>query len=110
MAVLLVFVLTTIAWIFFRAASFKQAMDILLLMFSFKNMSLSAVGSVIDLRFMLFLFIIIAREMYFYFGLDASKIGMSKVSVLARPAVISFMVTACIFLRGPGEAFIYFQF
>ena len=85
-------------------------MDILLLMFSFKNMSLSAVRSVIDLRFMLFLFIIIAREMYFYFGLDASKLAMSKVSLLAQPAVVSIMVAACIFMRGPGEAFIYFQF
>ncbi len=109
-AVLLVFMLTTIAWIFFRAGSFKQAMDILLLMFSFKNMSLSAVRSVIDLRFMLFLFIIIAREMYFYLGLDASKLTMSKVSLLAQPAVVSIMVAACIFMRGPGEAFIYFQF
>ena len=94
-----------LAWVVFRAESVSQAVEIAALMFSFSggNVPISAAALVI-------LGVAVAREMYFYFGLhDVTRFSMGMPRA-AQPTVLAFMIVACVFLRGPGSAFIYFQF
>ena len=107
---ILVFALVVVGWVFFRADSFGQAVTIIKTMFSFSagegNWILEQLG-VKSLTCMLFM---VLCEMYFYFGLDQVPWERSRIIRIAQPASVAFLLAACVFVRGPGSAFIYFQF
>jgi len=110
LAVLLVFLLACVAWVFFRAQSFTQATSILSVMFSFKNISWNIARNSISVTSLLCLSVILLRELYFHLRLDQTNWITAKVNTAAQPVIASIMVVLCIILRGPGEAFIYFRF
>ena len=45
-----------------------------------------------------------------YFGLASGRWPEWNLRPPLQPAVLAVLIWACIFLRGPGNAFIYFQF
>jgi D-alanyl-lipoteichoic acid acyltransferase DltB (MBOAT superfamily) len=109
LAVLSVFLLACVAWVFFRAKSFTQATSILSVMFGF-DISWNVARNCISTTSLLCLVIISLRELYFHFGLDKINWLAAKFHPIIQPVVASIMVVLCVILRGPGEAFIYFQF
>jgi D-alanyl-lipoteichoic acid acyltransferase DltB (MBOAT superfamily) len=95
------------AWVFFRADSMGQAMEVLRNLYTW---------SAVDLQPMAFF------DSYFYLGLAILFEGLYGLSLqwgrlgslLRHPVVTSLetgvLVACCLFLRGPEQAFIYFQF
>ena len=106
---LLVLVQVWIGWVFFRAESLPQAVRILRTMLSFDNLSIAPVLE-LGPPALLFLLVALASECYSYLGLDRSAIAASRLARLAEPVLLALMIAACVYLRGPGSAFIYFQF
>ncbi|HYG77256.1 MAG TPA: MBOAT family O-acyltransferase [Planctomycetota bacterium] len=95
-----------VAWVFFRAESTAQALQIIRIMFSFSSdaypnlqpqLSFLVLGAVYEL------FMALKPE------IDSNRRG--RWMDWLEPARIALLVTVCIFLRGPAQIkFIYFQF
>ena len=112
-AMILVFLLTSFAWVFFRADSFSQATTIASIMltpfsgqFSFSTETV-AVGNIILLA------LIVLRQLYYFFGgtrvlLCTDQTG--RFGALLEQATVVALLIMCILLRDPGNVFIYFQF
>lgn len=98
-----------IAWVFFRANSMGQAFDIIRIMFNPAARSLEPF-TLVGFRPLLYLGIAGLMEMYFYFGIDRSRFASSRMVAAIEPVILALMIAACIFFRGTGNAFIYFQF
>lgn len=106
---LLILVLVWIGWVFFRAESLEQALAILAVMFNpgllllpeFTNIFMVAAA---------FLAIGSVNELVHRFDLDRLyKPGQISMRYL-EPVFIAMILVGCVYLRGPGSAFIYFQF
>lgn len=92
-----------IAWVFFRAENIDQAFHIIGRMFAFD-------GLAVDL----------SRTALIYLGLGAIYDAYARVGypdadareiVTRREMIATAMIlVACVFLRGPGQEFVYFQF
>ena len=111
-ATLAVFLLTTIAWVFFRAENFGQAVSILAAMFNLANWNSAVVGELIDNNAVNVLLIIVARQLYFHFRLDSHPLATSKAKwrKVLEPVVMALLILTCVYMRGSGAKFIYFQF
>ncbi|MCA9243270.1 MAG: MBOAT family protein [Phycisphaerales bacterium] len=98
-----------VAWVFFRAASLGQALDVVGHMFASAGSTLSEIRSlgIVPLAVVAGA---IVREGYFYFGMDGPHVLSESWRRRLDPLFLAMAITACIFLRGPGGAFIYFQF
>lgn len=98
------------AWVFFRSENLKQALFICDSLLSF-NFNLSFISYSTRMANALFFFVIgIVFEYGFLIG---TKRLLYKRTVLVEMLdifVISIMIVACVFLRGPQSDFIYFQF
>jgi D-alanyl-lipoteichoic acid acyltransferase DltB (MBOAT superfamily) len=94
-------------WVFFRAASMREAFNILRAMFSFKGAGLG-----VPLSGVFFLAFIIAWELSHLLSIQATAPGRRWRAVRdrLRPLALACMITACVYLRGAGNEFIYFQF
>jgi alginate O-acetyltransferase complex protein AlgI len=108
-ATLFVIVQVWIGWVFFRAESLGQALDILKIMFNINMLSFVIVPK---FNFMIqsIVLIAIAREFLYYFGVDGKFEKKEKVYPILETVLVGLAVLAIIFFRGPGSAFIYFQF
>ncbi|RJQ84714.1 MAG: MBOAT family protein [Desulfobacteraceae bacterium] len=99
-----------IGWVFFRAQSIGQALEIVRCMFSFRLTSFYPVDSVLFLKASLLAGFWLAVEI----GAGYRLLESAKITALYRNWAaeirLALMMTACIYLRGPGSAFIYFQF
>lgn len=99
-----------IGWVFFRAQSLGQALEILKQMFFFNTNTFVPVDAVLFMKATLLAGGWLAVEMVAGNNLHTKvKIPaafMTRVSQIGLAA----MIAACIYLRGPGSAFIYFQF
>jgi len=106
MASSIIIVQVWIAWVFFRAESFSQGLEIIKIMFSFSGGVSASLGK--DIDFFLALAVII--ELFIYFGL--ASFLKEKLSFYYRfePVFIAFVLVICVYFRGPGSEFIYFQF
>ena len=101
LAWLAVLVQTWTAWVFFRAKTFEQAVSILKAMFCFTgdfHFGLGIAGN-------LFLGMAVLWEIGY---LLKSKAAFSIKGL--EPYGLACLVAASIYLRGPGENFVYFQF
>lgn len=109
---IIIFVLVLISWVFFRSQSFEQAGLILKRMFLLDptNLGLGAVYWRIDARAFLVTALMALRQVYVYLGLQKSDWVHSKWATAVQPIALAAGLAACVFFRGPGEAFIYFQF
>ena len=110
LAVLIVFALTLITWVFFQAESFGQAAFVIGNMFSFDNLDLQAVQANVHIKDILVVGIIALRQLWVDAKFDDARLSRSGLGDWVRILGVAFLVAACIFLRGPGAAFIYFQF
>ncbi len=102
LSVLIVFLLTLIAWVFFRANSLDQALFILRRLFSFEK-GLSGP------HYNLLLWVAVGMHFIGRFGLPRA---LQKIYAIYWIEYIGLALLgiAALALRGPSEQFIYFQF
>jgi surface polysaccharide O-acyltransferase-like enzyme len=102
--------LVCIASVFFRASGVRQGAGIVKALIDPRRFSLSEIHAV-----PLFILIVLAgaliREAYVF---AQQKTGYKPPALLNHPVMQSFVVALmffiCLFYRGEGNAFIYFQF
>jgi hypothetical protein len=100
-----------LAWIFFRADTITQAWRIITIIFRFSGRLSS--GGLVGTGAILFLALGVLSEVpAFLKGGDARL--LDRVPIAWRrwlePAFVAVILVCCVFLRGPGAEFIYFQF
>jgi D-alanyl-lipoteichoic acid acyltransferase DltB (MBOAT superfamily) len=99
---LLVWVQVMLAWVFFRASSTEQAISIIRLMFGVNSLAMELSRTALA-----FLVLGIVHEVTTCF-LDRRK---PEQPIRTLEAVsLAMLAVACVFLRGPANAFVYFQF
>ena len=106
LALLLVIVQVWVGWVFFRGQSFGQSIQILKTMFSFSG----AISPGIRKAFFVILGLGVLRELYIALGMHRKQWLPVSWRRQLDPAMLAMLMVACIYLRGPGSAFIYFQF
>jgi len=79
-------------------------------MFNPFGLNLAIARNLIHWRDLLLLTVIILRHLYFHFRLDQYRWQMPVALWGVQPVTIAVLITLCVFFRGPGSAFIYFQF
>lgn len=106
--VLLIFVMLQVwvAWVFFRAGSFHQGTEILGRMFSFSYHS----GSLPGLNIWIFIGIPVLREAMIFAGIRKNRFYPASWNSIVDIVLLAFLIACCVFFRGPGSEFIYFQF
>ena len=107
---IIVMVQVWLAWVFFRSQNLAQAATIITHMFSFNLSPFHTVDTVLFLKALgLAAFWAIVEILS---GLNLSFARVSSQSVLnyLNEGRLAVMIAACIYLRGPGSSFIYFQF
>ncbi len=92
-----------VGWVFFRAENLGQAMHVLGEMFSFGGYAVTLSRSAL-----LFLAIGVLHEIHAWYGFHQTD-PQERVAVREILAIV-LMIAASIFLRGPGQQFVYFQF
>ncbi len=109
---LAVFILTVLAWVFFRAETFSQALGIFGLMFNVTNFNFAMVGSLIDNNAINVLLIIMGSQLFFYFEMEKAPWAnsTSRVKTAVDTVFVAVMIMTCVFMRAPSNTFIYFQF
>lgn len=107
-----IFILTTLAWVFFRAENLSQAMSVFRIMLNPFAINYAVVHDLVDNNAINVLLIIIGSQLFFYFDMDKSELALSgsKFKKAFEPVVLSFFVMICVFMHAPSNTFIYFQF
>ncbi|NOR86066.1 MAG: MBOAT family protein, partial [Bacteroidales bacterium] len=98
-----------IAWVFFRAETFADAIAVIVNMLSF-NAWENLVSNDIFVNAVFFIFIGALIEAYFYFALNKMQVFSEKNKITFQTIQFVIMILAIVFLRGIGQEFIYFQF
>ena len=53
----------------------------------------------------------VLRQLWFHFGLDKVAWPVPRVARrVLQPVALAVLIVLCVFMRGPGSTFIYFQF
>lgn len=107
-ATLLVFALVVVAWVFFRALGIGQALEILRVMADPTQFNLGLAAEHVRQEHLLLVLVMIARQLWFHLRLDTLAWRWPLRAL--EPVGLAALLWACVFLRGPGHAFIYFQF
>ncbi len=112
LACLLTYLQVLIAWVFFRAENLQQGIDIVGEMFSFSGISIQPILKFPNSEIILTALTLISlREIFIPLKRLAGIPSWWRVCYYyAEPAMISLMLFSCVFFRGPGSVFIYFQF
>lgn len=98
----------TLAWVFFRAASFGQGWDIITAMFDFSRPGLGAALG-LDKLALAVLALGVLRQLWVFFGL-ARYLPAQGWRRRLEPVFLALVIVASIFLRGPSGQFIYVGF
>ncbi len=118
LTVLVVFILTIIAWVFFRTGSLHElsstqqlscAGRVLASMFSFHNFTHFA-GAEIDNNAINVMLLMLVRQLTFHFGLTQRRWLPQRAQGALEPVFMAVLILMCVFMRGPADQFIYFQF
>ncbi len=96
-----------IAWIFFRARTTSEAFKIIGKLFDFSGTSIYWEHFENAYYFLL---IALLFELSYFLTLKIKTIQLIYKSNLVQSIEIAILITACMFFRGPEQAFIYFQF
>ena len=99
-----------VAWVFFRAQSLGQAVGIVGLMFDPRTFDLASIRANLHWRELLLLGLMAARHIQCHPGWGRVQWPQLNRPRIWQPVAVAVFVWACVFLRGPGSAFIYFQF
>ncbi|MCC7385285.1 MAG: MBOAT family protein [Deltaproteobacteria bacterium] len=109
LSIAITFVLFVFAAVFFRAQTIGQALAIAGRMWSFDLGQ--PISLVKDYFFELLLAgAVLARSLWFHVRLPQLGGWRRRARYYSEPLELAVLLTACVFLRGPGNAFIYFQF
>jgi D-alanyl-lipoteichoic acid acyltransferase DltB (MBOAT superfamily) len=103
---LIVLVEVWIGWVFFRAKTPGQAVEILKHMFGFGGRIMFGLG----LTAGVFLALSIVYEMVSSVQSNKKIAGLAASANIHSILWLVMLVIACVYLRGPGVEFIYFQF
>jgi len=113
-ALVLVLLQVWISWVFFRATSFGQALAILGQMLSLDGWGLGALRAEFSARVLLnlcvWLGIMASREAYFFLGFHERRWMPQSWRPTVDAVALAVLMAVCIYFRGPGSEFIYFQF
>jgi len=111
-ATLAVFLLTVLAWVFFRAGTFSQAMAVFRIMLNPAIMNYAVADKLVDNNAINVLLIMMGSQLFFYFGWDRSQwaTSTSRVSTALESVFLAFLILTCVFMHAPSNTFIYFQF
>ncbi len=108
LGVVLVLLQVWFAWVFFRAESLGQAVEIVSTMLDVTSFDFAPV---LALGYQVFVFLALGIGTEIYWGVRARPRGSTaRAAGLLEPAFVSALIVSCVFLRGPGSDFIYFQF
>ena len=112
LATLVVFGLTTLAWVFFRAKTFGQALGIFAMLFNPTVWNGYMVHNLVDNNAINVLLLIIGSQLFFHFNFDKADWAnsQSRAKSVLDSAVVATIILMCIYLRAPSNTFIYFQF
>ena len=112
LATLTVFMLTVLAWVFFRAETFSQAMSVFRIMLNPSILNYVVADSIIDNNEVNVLLIILGCQLFYYFGWDKSNwaTSTSRASAVFESVFLAILILTCVFMRAPSNTFIYFQF
>ena len=118
---LAVFLFTVMAWVFFRVGScghlsateqIVYAFKILGSMFDVTHINWALTDEHLSSNAINVLLIIVVRQLYFHFRIH--EIPRLKEQTVWRtrlePVGIAVLILICVYMRGPGSAFIYFLF
>jgi alginate O-acetyltransferase complex protein AlgI len=107
-----VFLLTVVAWVFFRAQNFEQAMAVFGAMFDLGSIGSGVADKLIDNNAINVLLVIIGSQLFFYFGMDkaAWATSTSRAKSIVDSIFIAVIILTCAYMRAPSNTFIYFQF
>lgn len=96
-----------LAWVFFRAENLEQGARIVALLFDPSRFNLSAA---VALGKTPFVFLAAGVLLEAYYLLNLSRWTRFSERPVLEAVVLSLVAAACVFFRGPGHAFVYFQF
>ncbi len=108
-ALFLVLFQVIIAWVFFRAESFSQAISVIGYMLSF-DFNLLWENSEIFKTASIFIIVGLIIEAYFFLGINRFKLFNKKTRYYLQTLQFVIIIILIIFFRGKGQEFIYFQF
>jgi DNA modification methylase len=100
-ATLVVFVLVCLAWVFFRATGFAQALQIIGIMFDFGHLNVAAARELIGKEHSLLVLVVALRQLYFYLGLDRLSWRWPEPVRVVEPVALA--VRAIRYSSRPGE-------
>jgi hypothetical protein len=110
MSTLTTFVLVCIASVFFRSSGIQQGFGIVKALIDPRRISLRELHDV-PLYILLVMTLVFLREGFVFIQ---QKAGYKPPAFFYHPVVqsltVAFMFSVCLFYRGEGNAFIYFQF
>ncbi|CAA6798877.1 MAG: Probable poly(beta-D-mannuronate) O-acetylase (EC [uncultured Aureispira sp.] len=109
LAFLLVLVQVVVAWVFFRATSFEQAIRIVGHLFS---TNLEGTHLIVERYFdtLVFLGLAISVEGWYYLKRSHKRLRLATKNIVYDSFSMALLITACVYFRGPASEFIYFQF
>lgn len=110
LVILITFLLGLIAWVFFRAVSFSQALDILSVMFIPQSVGYPIFQEALTYKALFLLGIMMVRQISLYQPFPIPGSRLVPPLRLLQPAGLAVLLVLCVYFRGPGGTFIYFQF
>jgi alginate O-acetyltransferase complex protein AlgI len=97
-----------IAWVFFRANNFSQAVKVLDNMFNVSGIIFNDLKLSTDSMF--FMIIGIFFEFIYFIKFQYSLVNKFMENTYVEALIFAVLLLCCVFLRGPESEFIYFQF
>ena len=109
-SIVITFVLACVAWVFFRAESFPQAMQVIGQLGNISNPAPNVAIAKIGLFKLILIGLAIGREAFFAVRLNRLSIFEHPKFDAARVVLLAIVIVLTILFRGPGASFVYFQF
>ena len=110
MVIVLTFILACVAWVFFRAETFSQAMSVTNQLVNFSNLSPQTAFRKIGTFKLLLIGLAFSREAFFALRLDQLSIFKHPQYETFRVGFLAMIIVLTVMFRGPGASFVYFQF
>ena len=95
---------------FFRSHTLDQQLFIVKQMFSFNTEGFHVVDTELWIQAVALTILMVGRELWFRTGLEKMQLLPASVSPIASRLSLALLIAICVFMRGPGSAFVYFQF
>ncbi len=108
---IIIFLLVAITWVFFRAESLEQGVTITRHLLDLRHFTWHLPLGALDKNALALLAVIMLRQVWVAWREPLKKWRPLATALdFGEPAALVALILACVYLRGPGSAFIYFQF